>query len=361
MTQTNDLNQAVRSYIALMAFAAVIVVALSVLFGSSGRSTGELILAVALASSILAAQYFPVHLTHKTKVYVDTTILVAAVLLLPPWLAIVIAATTAAIHELTIRVSWEQGVFNIAQTVIYVGAGAWIFHALADSGSPPELKNGQVLAAALAGVVVMHLLNTLAVAVAGGLQLGRPPIEFWLESIWLDLPEHFVLVANGLLLAFAAGSFPWLLPLVAGPLVLVYLSLRRSAELRETTRAMQVAISDLNELLGRGTHSSPAHLVGNSRKREEGYGAGGAEPNEPAITSSRRQNDGVAATFLTLLRPAESGRAGIAALPGHRSISLGDTLDRRSSRTNTASYFGSVPAVAAGQVQSNSPDQTPPA
>jgi response regulator RpfG family c-di-GMP phosphodiesterase len=70
------------------------------------------------------------------------------------------------------------------------------------------------------------------------------------------MPEHLVLVTNGVLLAAVGASYPWLLPLFAGPLVLVYLSLVRGANLRQVSQATIEAIADLTDLLA---GESPGH------------------------------------------------------------------------------------------------------
>ena len=263
MTYAPDLNRAVRAYIALLAAGAFTVIALAIAASNGDSGRGTFATAGLLAAGILAAQWFPIHLTEKTKVFVDTTILIAAVLLLPPELAVASVALATAAHELIARVSWEQGIFNVAQSVVYVGAGALTFGAIADGETRPDLIETRALAAAGAAIVVMHLLNTAAVATVAGLQLGKQIPKFWLEGIWIDLPEHAVLAVNGILFAIAAGTYPWLLPMLAGPLVLIYISLRESAELRVTSRTMLQTIADLNQLLAR----NPAGVVRAGRQQ----------------------------------------------------------------------------------------------
>ena len=171
MDQASNLNRAVRAYIALLGACAVAVAAFSVVADPGDNWIGRLPSAGLLAAGILAAQWFPIHLTDKTKVYVDTSILIAAVLLLPPGMAIVTVALASAIHELIARASWEQGLFNVAQSAVYIGAGAWTFRAITEGGARSDLVDARTLTAAGAGIVVMHLLNTAAVAgVAGGRQ-----------------------------------------------------------------------------------------------------------------------------------------------------------------------------------------------
>src|SRR5215218_2536467 len=77
MTYAPDLNRAVRAYIALLVAGAVTVIALTIAAGKGGGDRGSFTIASLLTASILVAQWFPIHLTDKTKVYVDTTILIA--------------------------------------------------------------------------------------------------------------------------------------------------------------------------------------------------------------------------------------------------------------------------------------------
>jgi hypothetical protein len=247
MTDAGDANPAVTRYVAVLVP--------SVVLSARVRGGDHLMVAAILGVALLAAYRFPVHLTDRTKVSVDMAVLIAAVLLLPQELAIATAAAAAAIHEFVDRVPWQQGVFNTAQTTLYVAAGAWVFRAIAGSGSPPLAAPG-ALSAALAAAA-MHALNTSAVAGVAALQLGRPPLAFWLDGIWVDLPEHGALAATGVLAALAARSYPWVLPLLAGSLVLVYLSLRTRAELRAATRATADAIADLSD-----RHGSPSGATG---------------------------------------------------------------------------------------------------
>ena len=256
MNDGNQLNPAVRRYIGLYTTATVVVFLILVARDRGSLTPEQWVFAAFLGVAIAVAQQFPIHLTSKTKVYVDTALTVAAALLLPPPLAGLTAALPTAIHEARQRVSWEQGVFNVAQTASYVLAGSWVVHALAGTSQMPALSDVRNCVAVAISLIVMHLVNTMAVAGVVARQLDRTPIQVWRESIWIDLPEHILLVANGVLLAAIGGSYPWLLPLFVGPLVLVYLSLRRSANLRQVSQATIEAIADLTDLLA---GESPGH------------------------------------------------------------------------------------------------------
>lgn len=336
MTYAPDPNRAVRAYIALLVAGAVTVIALTIAAGKGGADRGSFTIASLLTAGILVAQWFPIHLTDKTKVYVDTTILIATVFLLPPDLAIDTVAVAIAAQELIARISWEQGNFNVAQSVVYIGAGACMFRAIADEGTGRDLIGGRALAAAGAGIVVMPLLNTPAVATIAALQLGKQVPWFWLEGIWIDLPEHAILAVNGLMLAIAAGSLPWLLPLLAGQLVLIYLSLRQSAELRATTCTILQAIADLNQLLAR----DPAGVVRTGHKQARksitlGFARRYAEIRDRDADTAR-----TVAGFASRDLPA----AGVTRSPA------GPTVDRPASATARGMARHDIPAGGRGTV-----------
>jgi hypothetical protein len=181
---------------------------------------------------------------------VDTAFITAAALMLPPPLALLTVAVPTALHEARQRVSWEQGLFNLAQTSFYVFAGSFVAHAVSGTPDRIAMAGGRDVVAMLAGVSVMHVANTAAVAAVVALQMGRQIRDVWCESILIDLPEHTVLVANGVLLALVTVNYPWLLPLFVGPLVLIYLSLVRRTELRQASESIIDAISELTDALG---------------------------------------------------------------------------------------------------------------
>jgi hypothetical protein len=249
----------VRAYAILVAAAAGIVFALALAAERGAVGQAPLLLTGFLLVAATVAQRFPVHLSEKTKVYVDAAIFVAAALLLPPPVAMLVAATAVLVDELLLGSSWRQVLFNVSQTALYVGAGALTYEALNAAGLPPTVPGLGSVVAVVAAVALMHLLNTGLVAGMVALQLRRNAYRTWREGIVLDLPQHLALVAIGLALAVVADAYPWLAPLFVAPLAFVYLSLRRHLELRQATRETLLAAVDLVEL----AHQLPA---GHSRR-----------------------------------------------------------------------------------------------
>lgn len=272
MAERDDLNPAIRGYIAAIAVLAAVAWVLSLLAQHDRPDGEQLFYGGVFGLAVLAAQWFPIHLTDKTKVFVDATALTALALTLPAPLAAAIAACAVAIHQIAIRPSLEQRVFNVAQTALYVLAGSLAFHAIAGDALPTFHARARDAVAVGTCVLLMHAINTASVAVVVALQLGRRPVDVWTESLAVDLPEHVALVAFGILLVAAAGSAPWLLALLPGPMVLVYCSLSRSAELRRATHATIAALVDLSDLLGREVPGHSRRVAMRTRRIAERLG-----------------------------------------------------------------------------------------
>jgi hypothetical protein len=182
-----------------------------------------------VAATVLMAR-FPVHLTFKTKVYLDSGVLTAAAILFDVRWAVAIGAISVALNEALLHDSWEQALFNTSQTALYVGTGGIVFHLLVRLPMPLALP-GIGNAVAVAGcATTMYLLNTLLVAAIGARQVGVSPWQHWRDTVWLGIPEHAVLVLLAGIFAAVARESPWVLPILAVPSAVAYVSLMRSVQ-----------------------------------------------------------------------------------------------------------------------------------
>src|SRR5215218_7470720 len=177
---------------------------------------------------------FPLHLTAKTKVYVDTAVITTAAILFDvPWAA-AIAATSVAINEVILRDSWEQAIFNTAQAALYVGVGSAAYHVLARSSFPTVLPGIGNPVAVVACVASMYVVNTLLIATIGARQVGANPWQTWRDSVWLGMPEHAVLVVAAVAFAAVGRDATWILPILVVPSAMAYVSLRRGARAQDS-------------------------------------------------------------------------------------------------------------------------------
>lgn len=248
MVEPVDLPPALRRYLlAVSVIGPATAIALTVA-GPSLWNSEITLWAVLLTGLALAAERFPLHLTHKTNVNVATVAYVAMILLLPASLPGILALLAVAGAQLLKRADPAEGIFNSAQTALYVSLGALCYDALRDLPlAPPISRFGGLIAVALASVV-LHLTNTGLVAGAVSLQLRTNPVRVWIQSLPLDLTEHLILTALGIIAAQLAIEEPLVLLFLTLPTVLVYHALRQTIRLRKDTQEALAALVDIIEL-----------------------------------------------------------------------------------------------------------------
>lgn len=211
----------------------------------------DLGLAAALFIFATGAQLRPIHLTQKMKVTVEDTATFAAVLLLSPWLALVVASTsTLAAFARRRNAPWFEGAFNAAVTGVSALAAGLIFAGLGGDGG--SITGYGV--AALAAAASMYLVQTGLVDIAVGLQLRRDPIRTWWPVHRRDLPQAAALYGLGALTAIVADVYPPAVALFALPVGAVFMSMRETARLRAQTREAIVEFAKLIDIRDRYTH-----------------------------------------------------------------------------------------------------------
>jgi HD-GYP domain-containing protein (c-di-GMP phosphodiesterase class II) len=172
-------------------------------------------------------------------------------------------------HELRRRsnpdISPPEMLFNIGQSTLYTTAGALAFHATVDQAAGPEIAGLGSLGAVLIAAVVMHLVNTGAVAIAAGLQLNVNPIRVWWRSLALDAAPQVALAIVGLLAALIALQAWYLVPLLALPGILVQRAVQETIQLRIDTQAALAALVEVVELRDPYTAGHSRRVAASSR------------------------------------------------------------------------------------------------
>jgi len=160
----------------------------------------------------------------------------------------VLMLVAASVAQALRRAEVMEALFNVGQTVLYVTAGAFCYQQLVSYDLGPRVGDlGSLVAIALTAVV-MHLLNTGMVALAGALQLGLNPIKVWSSTIALDLMPHVTLTALGTISALLAADQPLALPFLALPALLVHQSVRQTVQLRVDTHEALASLVEVMEL-----------------------------------------------------------------------------------------------------------------
>ncbi len=202
--------------------------------------------AAGLSLLVALARMFPVQFAPKRKLIVDTAPCFAAVLLLPPPLAMATAAIGMLAGEMRVRGRWFQAAFNtsvaglrvVTASLVYRGAVGIPFRATGSFDvSAPAL---------LAAAAVQYLVGTILVDLAAGLTLGQNPFSDWLQAQSRKVPTESVLFILGLVGALPAYEHPWVLPLLIVPGAIVRHSLQSGitvkSEAREALESLAQAV-----------------------------------------------------------------------------------------------------------------------
>jgi putative nucleotidyltransferase with HDIG domain len=187
------------------------------------------------------AQLRPIHISQNIKATAEDAATFAAALTLGPFLSGLVAAGSTLV---ALRTSpgepFGLRIFNAATSALSTGCAALAFRALA----PDSVIADRPLAVVAAGIA-KYVTETLIVDGAVALQLRRNPLVTWWPIHRRDLLPHASLYAVGVLAALIAGTAPWAILALIVPAVLLLVSLRESARLRERTRRGILELADI--------------------------------------------------------------------------------------------------------------------
>ena len=213
-----------RAVLPLLAMASLLLVA--------DRPDG--LLALGCAAAVAAVVLFPLPAFFKTEVVLDTVPCLAAILVLPPGLAVwAIGAGALAGYGLRHRHPIEL-VFNVGLATLLAVAGVGLVAALGLDAT--RLGEPLQLAAALGIGVLLVVVADLAVAGAvtwqGRLRLGQQ-LRRALVGTPAERANQLAQVGLGVLVAFWLVRTPWMLPLLVLPIVAIYLALAYAIHARK--------------------------------------------------------------------------------------------------------------------------------
>ena len=196
----------------------------------------EALLATGCGGLTALAWLHPIPLAFKRKLFLDTSVIGAAVLLLPPGLATVaIGAGTFLAHALR-REDWAQATFNTAHTMLQTGVTGLILWGASGVVDRVPADGPAVLEVTAIVSVSTFVIGYLSVTTLIALETGVPPPRLWYQTITnADLLEylgHGAQAALGVGAALLVATAPWTLPIVALPALTIYGLLQRTARLR---------------------------------------------------------------------------------------------------------------------------------
>ncbi len=119
----NELRWPARLYVAAVSLTAIGLGLLLTLVPVGPPSRVPTGTAWVFTGIMAVAWLFPLPLSLKRKLYLDTCILIAAILLFQPAVAMLIAGAGTALAHAIRREDWVQAVFNSAQTMLQAAVG----------------------------------------------------------------------------------------------------------------------------------------------------------------------------------------------------------------------------------------------
>ena len=237
------LRPVARLYIAVLAAAALVslVVALP---GAGFPERDHAVVAVIFAGAMVLGGLRPLPFAAGTKLTLDTSILVAAVLFLDPAVAMVVVGSGKLLAQALRRQPGDQTLFNVAQTVLLAAAGSLVLTAGGWHAGHFDLLRLESLFFAVMLGVTLWLLNTLAVAVMVALQTAGACARIWydmaVEGGLADALAHLVQVGLGVVVAGVASGQSQPLALLLVPAGTAYPALAHHRRQRRRAEAVLV-------------------------------------------------------------------------------------------------------------------------
>jgi len=141
-----------------------------------------------------------------------------------------------------------EPLFNTGQVALYVAIGSAAGHLLTGMPWFSNLSDAGQLATLVVASVVMHLVNTGLVAVAAAFQMGIAPFRVWWHNLALDLTPQVTLTVFGSVTANLATAFPYYLPILLIPGVLVHRAVGQTVRLRVDTHEALASLVEIVEM-----------------------------------------------------------------------------------------------------------------
>jgi PAS domain S-box-containing protein len=234
----NTLRPSAKRYIAALSGAATAIALFALVRMGNPHGEQEL-LALALAALIAVAWLFPLPISFKTHLYLDTAILVAAILTLEPALAILAVGVGTVVAHRIRQEDAAQTIFNASQGMLQAAAGAAVLALVGWEVTDHEFDRPLMGIAILLAGVAMTLVTDLAVATMVALQTGTSVPRAWSQAvIHGELSERTTQLAQvglGIIGAVLITTYAWTLFLLLIPSIAVYASLARAIEHRKVT------------------------------------------------------------------------------------------------------------------------------
>jgi HD-GYP domain-containing protein (c-di-GMP phosphodiesterase class II) len=202
-------------------------------------------LMLVLIGAIIAADQYPIHVQHHTKITLVSAPLYLCAALLPAYLAAITAGVGIAVAELLGRQERDSLPIDVIVATSRLAGlallGSWVAHALAMEGAPHIL-------ALLGTAILMSVGDLLTGSLHTASISGESAFQVFLATareIYLAEASQYLL---GMLGALAAEVYPWSVVLLVVPSAIIYLAFKAIKELGDSTRQLLESMADAVDL-----------------------------------------------------------------------------------------------------------------
>ena len=206
---------------------------------------------------ISSAEKFPLFISSKVKIIVDTSLVYAVILLFPPPLAAIILLISNVLGHVINKAPRIDILVN-AGVVVVVSSITQVIYMLFGGKIPFVWEGWYTIIPLTMAAVTQVTFDRFLVAVAFSLHFGTRLWSFFADLWQGALKEEVALYLLGLLTVMVVEVHPWGLLLTVIPVALVYLSLRNSLRLQVLTRD---AVEKMADVIDRRDPYTAGHSI----------------------------------------------------------------------------------------------------
>ena len=214
-------------------------------------------LALSFLLLIALAEKFPLLISSKVKIIVDTSLVYAVILLFPPPIAAIIILLSNILGHVINNAPGVDLLVN-AGVVVIVSSLAQFVYMMVGGEVPFVWKGWPTVIPLAAAAITQATTERLLVAIAFSLHF-RTKVWNFFTNLWQGaIKEEVALYLLGLLTVLVVQVHPWGLLLTTIPVALVYLSLRNSLRLQVLTRD---AVEKMADVIDRRDPYTAGHSI----------------------------------------------------------------------------------------------------
>lgn len=195
-------------------------------------------LSLTMVGFLIVAWLFPLPFAAQSKLYLDTSVIVASVMLFEPGVAMFIAALGTATAHFLRRRSFGESFFNTSQAALQAAVGGLILMLSGWSSEAFRLDGLRSFLAIVGASVAIYAINTCLLAAVISLQTANRFTRTWAESAADTSPAailaHLAQLAVGIVGAIAAAAISWAVVLLVLPAITVYTLTSRHLQRQKT-------------------------------------------------------------------------------------------------------------------------------